>query len=200
MSATAESLRPGFTLCLLPKSVCEEILGGESSSKAPGKSPVPWLCCPSAACLSFPSVTSVKDPPEGKITGLCGGGQCCPGGARYPQNPCFQQLGWAGGLSSQGKAPAPLKATSASVSCPCLVPPERSHAPRAAAPGLGRFLGRRQAQGPAAGACCSLLPIPAPSRRGREREKAGEKGRVKSIIFKQKPLRPKGPFKSCLFN
>lgn len=35
---------------------------------------------------------------------------------------------------------------------------------------------------------------------GREREKTGGKGHVKSIIFKQKPLRPKGPFKSCLFN
>lgn len=58
----------------------------------------------------------------------------------------------------------------------------------------------RQEEGPAAGPCCSLPPIPAPSRRGSERENAGGKGRVKSIIFKQKPLRPKGPFKSCLFN
>lgn len=32
------------------------------------------------------------------------------------------------------------------------------------------------------------------------RESVGAKGHVKSIIFKQKPLPPKGPFKSCLFN
>lgn len=36
--------------------------------------------------------------------------------------------------------------------------------------------------------------------RGREPGERGAKGHVKSIIFKQKPLPPKGPFKSCLFN
>lgn len=117
--------------------------------------------------------TGLITPSVGNITGSRDGGAgSCPGGCKVPPVSLVPPAGLGRVAQQPGKtlcSHSELKTRAAAASCPGLG--AHPH-PRAACPRLwAGFWGHRQAQeGPAAGLCCCLLPIPAPSRRGRERE------------------------------
>lgn len=194
---------------MLPQSVCvwgcvcEEILGGlNPAPKHWGKS-LPLSVLPFCCLPQFPfhhPCTGLITPSVGNITGSRdGGGRSCPGGCKVPPVSLVPPAGVGRVAQQPGEilcSHSELKTRAAAASDPGLG--AHPH-PRAACPRL--WAGFWGAQAGTGGSCSRavLLPASHPCTE-QERERAGGKGRVKSIIFKQKPLRPKGPFKSCLFN
>lgn len=176
-------IEPWFYSVFAPR-VCVCVYGREFWGVTPAPkhrgNPFPWLCCPSAACLSFPSSPSVRDPPHplwGKSQGYVMGTRSCP---RFPGSlvPGIMPAGMAqGGSAARENLLLPFRA-SKHISCrelPLLgCPPKGSHTPRAGCPrlragfwGTGR---QRVLQQDCAAACFPPLHRAGEGESGRKRE------------------------------